>query len=155
MLLGTQNWEKSFSRYLVIVERVDEWMNNVNTMEGMLHTYKEKVIRATNSPTWRAKCSRCTCYFHMWKISLFRAKDFLVFYWSLYNKPIYLTGKRWNTCNAYLRPALDRTNLKTETRAMITRVLFEGNRAVGVEYEVDNQVGYVCLSENRVAPLFD
>ncbi|EDO38958.1 predicted protein, partial [Nematostella vectensis] len=53
-------------------------------------------------------------------------------------------GIRWNTANAYLRPAIQRTNLHADTRALITRVLFEGNKAVGVEYHADNQVGLLA-----------
>jgi choline dehydrogenase len=43
-------------------------------------------------------------------------------------------GKRWNTAQAYLRPVLDRPNLRAETGAMVQRILFEGETAVGVEY---------------------
>ncbi len=43
-------------------------------------------------------------------------------------------GRRWSTAAAYLRPALTRPNLHLEVHALTTRVLFEGNRAVGVEY---------------------
>ena len=49
-------------------------------------------------------------------------------------------GVRWNTANAYLRPALKRKNLRADTRTMITRVVFEKNRAAGVEYFVGKQV---------------
>ncbi|XP_067095176.1 choline dehydrogenase, mitochondrial [Osmerus mordax] len=48
-------------------------------------------------------------------------------------------GKRWSTASAYLRPVLSRPNLRAEVRCMITRVLFEGNRAVGVEYLQNGQ----------------
>lgn len=44
-------------------------------------------------------------------------------------------GVRWSAANAYLRPAMKRSNLKVETHARVTRVLFEGRRAVGVAYE--------------------
>lgn len=43
-------------------------------------------------------------------------------------------GKRWNTAQAYLRPVLDRPNLTAETGAMVQRILFDGDTAVGVEY---------------------
>lgn len=43
-------------------------------------------------------------------------------------------GKRWSAAQAYLRPVLERPNLTTETGAMTTRILFDGNTAVGVEY---------------------
>ncbi len=44
-------------------------------------------------------------------------------------------GRRWSAANAYLRPALLRANIDLETRALVTRVLFEGNRASGVEVD--------------------
>jgi choline dehydrogenase len=43
-------------------------------------------------------------------------------------------GQRCSTAVAYLHPAMGRPNLKVETGALSTRVLFEGQRAVGVEY---------------------
>jgi len=43
-------------------------------------------------------------------------------------------GWRWSTAKGYLRPAKSRANLKIETEAFATRVLFDGKRAVGVEY---------------------
>jgi choline dehydrogenase len=43
-------------------------------------------------------------------------------------------GRRVSTAVAYLRKARRRANLKVETHALATRVLFEGKRAVGVEY---------------------
>ncbi|WSG60360.1 GMC family oxidoreductase N-terminal domain-containing protein [Nocardia sp. NBC_01730] len=43
-------------------------------------------------------------------------------------------GRRWSTADAYLRPALRRANLTVRTEALATRVLFDGTRAVGVEY---------------------
>ncbi len=36
---------------------------------------------------------------------------------------------------AYLRPALSRSNLTALTEVLVTRILFEGGRAVGVEVE--------------------
>ena len=44
------------------------------------------------------------------------------------------SGRRWSAADAYLRPALSRANLKVETNAHVTRVVFEGRRAVGIEY---------------------
>lgn len=43
-------------------------------------------------------------------------------------------GVRASTANAYLKPAMGRPNLTVETHALTHRVLFEGKRAVGVEY---------------------
>jgi choline dehydrogenase len=43
-------------------------------------------------------------------------------------------GRRLSASRAYLHPVMGRPNLKVETFALATRVLFEGKRAVGVEY---------------------
>uniref|UniRef100_U3B4I5 Choline dehydrogenase, mitochondrial n=1 Tax=Callithrix jacchus TaxID=9483 RepID=U3B4I5_CALJA len=48
-------------------------------------------------------------------------------------------GKRWSTACAYLHPALSRTNLKAEAQTLVSRVLFEGTRAVGVDYVKNGQ----------------
>jgi choline dehydrogenase/4-pyridoxate dehydrogenase len=42
-------------------------------------------------------------------------------------------GRRCSCAVAYLYPALRRSNLRVETHALATRVLFAGNRAIGVE----------------------
>lgn len=49
-------------------------------------------------------------------------------------------GVRASTATAFLRPAMGRPNLKVITGALARRVLFEGNRAVGVEYEAEGQI---------------
>jgi choline dehydrogenase len=44
-------------------------------------------------------------------------------------------GQRCSAAVAYLHPAMGRSNLRVETRALGTKVLFEGKRAVGVEFQ--------------------
>ena len=43
-------------------------------------------------------------------------------------------GRRCSTARGYLRPVADRPNLTVRTGALTTRVMLEGQRAVGVEY---------------------
>jgi 4-pyridoxate dehydrogenase len=43
-------------------------------------------------------------------------------------------GRRCSAADAHLRPALSRRNLRVEVNALTTRLVVEGNRAVGVEY---------------------
>jgi choline dehydrogenase len=43
-------------------------------------------------------------------------------------------GRRNSAARAFLRPAMKRGNVKVVTRAQVTRVLFDGRRATGVEY---------------------
>jgi 4-pyridoxate dehydrogenase len=48
-------------------------------------------------------------------------------------------GRRCSAAVAYLRPAMARGNLTVEIKAHVTRVVIEGNRAVGVEYRKGGQ----------------
>ena len=43
-------------------------------------------------------------------------------------------GRRCSAADAYLRPALERPNLTVETGALATKIIFDGRRAVGVDY---------------------
>jgi choline dehydrogenase len=43
-------------------------------------------------------------------------------------------GRRLSASRAYLHPVMGRPNLDVRTRAFVSRVLFEGSRAVGVEF---------------------
>ena len=42
--------------------------------------------------------------------------------------------RRWSSARAYLHPALKRKNLTAETNVQVNKVLFEGKKAIGVEY---------------------
>ncbi|CAB3404459.1 unnamed protein product [Caenorhabditis bovis] len=43
-------------------------------------------------------------------------------------------GERWSSSKAYLHPILSRPNLITSSGIMCTRVLFDKNKAIGIEY---------------------
>ncbi len=43
-------------------------------------------------------------------------------------------GRRLSAARAYLHPVRDRPNLTVETHAHVTRIVFEGDQAVGVDY---------------------
>ena len=49
-------------------------------------------------------------------------------------------GTRCSAAKAYLYPACKRSNLQVIQHALVARVLFEGTRAVGVEYERQGQL---------------
>ena len=55
-------------------------------------------------------------------------------------------GRRASTAVSYLRPAKDRKNLRIETSALAQRLLFDGRRAVAVEY---NQIGSLRTARAR------
>lgn len=56
-------------------------------------------------------------------------------------------GRRLSAARAYLHPVLRRPNLRLVTRALTTRILFEGTRAVGVEYVKGGRTRTVCAGE--------
>jgi choline dehydrogenase len=59
-------------------------------------------------------------------------------------------GRRWSTANAYLRPALKRKNLTVKTGVLVTRVLLQQQRAVGVEYTQGQSSTQVATSQEVV-----
>ncbi len=58
-------------------------------------------------------------------------------------------GVRWSTMRGYLEPVMDRPNLKVFSRAFSRRVLFEGHRATGIEFEHRGE-RKIAYAEQRV-----
>jgi choline dehydrogenase-like flavoprotein len=56
-------------------------------------------------------------------------------------------GRRWSAADAYLHPAQARPNLTVRTGARTTRVLLDGDRAIGVEYLSDGAVHQVFADQ--------
>ena len=48
-------------------------------------------------------------------------------------------GRRLSAARAYLHPVMQRPNLRVETRALTTKILFQGRKAVGVDYVQGNR----------------
>ena len=59
-------------------------------------------------------------------------------------------GQRWSAANAYLKPALQRLNLRLITRARAKRLLMDGRRVTGVEYERGGKTHHVTASREVV-----
>ncbi len=60
-----------------------------------------------------------------------------------YHQTTTRNGKRCSTAVGYLRPAMQRANLKVVTGALTEKILFEGRRAVGVTF---SQPGGLCTA---------
>ncbi len=58
-------------------------------------------------------------------------------------------GRRCSAATAYLRPVMQRPNLAIVVGALVTRVVFEGPRAVGIEYAKDGRT-VVAHAEREV-----
>jgi choline dehydrogenase len=59
-------------------------------------------------------------------------------------------GRRWSAASAYLKPVLDRPNLKIESNALVSRILFEGKRAAGVEFVQNKQTKQVRADQEVI-----
>lgn len=66
-------------------------------------------------------------------------------------------GVRWSSARAFLKPVLERPNLRLETGVLVEKVVFDGRRAVGVQFRQDGRLveartrGDVILSAGAVA----
>ncbi|XP_064641573.1 uncharacterized protein LOC135496265 [Lineus longissimus] len=56
-------------------------------------------------------------------------------------------GQRWSASMAYLHPVLYRKNLSVESLAFTTRILFNGTRAVGIEFEKNGKTHQAYAKE--------
>jgi choline dehydrogenase len=52
-------------------------------------------------------------------------------------------GRRWSTSRGYLSEALARGNVRVATDALALSILFEGKRAIGIEYEQSGEIHQV------------
>jgi choline dehydrogenase len=59
-------------------------------------------------------------------------------------------GRRWSAANAFLKPALKRGNLSMRSGVMVRRILFDGKRARGVEFERGGKVEQVGAARQVV-----
>lgn len=56
-------------------------------------------------------------------------------------------GRRWSTANAYLKPAMKRSNLMVRSKVLVERIDIEDNRAIGVRYSKNGRS--VSVRANR------
>lgn len=59
-------------------------------------------------------------------------------------------GKRQSTAVAFIHPILQRPNLTTTTSALVTRLLFEGTRTIGVEYLHNNTLHQAFVNQEVI-----
>ena len=69
---------------------------------------------------------------------------------GLYQVNITPEGKRCSTAVAFLKPILARPNFIVKTGAQVSRILFSGNRAVGIEYIQNGQIHQVKAEQEII-----
>ncbi|MFW7378424.1 MAG: choline dehydrogenase [Oligoflexus sp.] len=65
---------------------------------------------------------------------------------SAFDATIY-RGRRWNAARAYVHPVKKRTNLNVKCQVLVSRILFQGKRAVGVEFQKNGKTERVYGGE--------
>jgi len=59
-------------------------------------------------------------------------------------------GRRWSTSEAYLKPVLKRKNLKIISKAFVYKIIFEKNKAIGIEYSIGNKKFFVFAKKEII-----
>jgi choline dehydrogenase-like flavoprotein len=68
-------------------------------------------------------------------------------------------GRRWSAARGFLKPVLNRSNLRLETDVLVDRLIFAGKRAAGVRFRKGNEVieararGEIMLSAGAIGSI--
>ncbi|WP_413872592.1 choline dehydrogenase [Albidovulum sp.] len=127
--LGARNW--GYANCLPYFQRAESWKGGSDSYRGAQGPLATNAGNEMKNPLYRAfvEAGQEAGYITTDDPNGFMQEGF---------GPMHMTvkdGVRWSTANAYLKPAMGRPNLTVITHAMTRRILLEGKRAVGVEYD--------------------
>ena len=131
--LGARNW--GYANCLPYFQRAEAWKGGADEYRGAKGPLSTNAGNEMKNPLYRAfvEAGREAGYITTEDPNGFMQEGF---------GPMHMTvkdGVRWSTANAYLKPAMSRPNLTVITHAMTRRILLDGKRATGVEYDHDGQ----------------
>ncbi|WP_374393486.1 choline dehydrogenase [Tabrizicola sp.] len=131
--LGARNW--GYANCLPYFQRAESWKGGSDSYRGAKGPLSTNAGNEMKNPLYRAfvEAGKEAGYIGTDDPNGFMQEGF---------GPMHMTvkdGVRWSTANAYLKPAMSRPNLTVITHAMTRRILLEGKRAVGVEYDHQGQ----------------
>lgn len=147
-LPGLKNWDYAhclpyFKRMETCSAGTDEWRGG----EGPLHLERGPGL----NPLFPAflKATEEAGYFATKDVNGFRQEGF-----SLFDRNI-KKGRRWSSARAYYHPVSGRPNLELKTGVLVTRILFDGKKAIGVEFKKGGKIetvfgGRVVLSGGAI-----
>ena len=124
---GMEAWDYShclpyFKRMETCLAGADEWRGGDGPLELERGPARNPLFDAWLEAGVQAGYSRTD------DVNGYRQEGFAVF-----DKNV-RRGRRLSAARAYLHPVMGRQNLRVITRARVDRIVFEGHRAVGVEY---------------------
>ncbi len=131
--LGARNW--GYANCLPYFQRAESWKGGADAYRGAQGPLATNAGNEMKNPLYRAfvEAGHEAGYITTEDPNGFMQEGF---------GPMHMTvkdGVRWSTANAYLKPAMSRPNLTVITHAMTRRVLLDGKRATGVEYDHQGQ----------------
>jgi choline dehydrogenase len=131
--LGAQGW--GYANCLPYFQRAESWQGGGDSYRGAGGPLATNAGNKMKNPLYRAfvEAGHEAGYITTDDPNGFMQEGF---------GPMHMTvkdGVRWSTANAYLKPAMSRPNLTVITHAMTRRVLLDGKRATGVEYDHQGQ----------------
>lgn len=127
--LGARGW--GYANCLPYFQRAESWQGGGNAYRGAQGPLATNAGNRMKNPLYRAfvDAGREAGYITTDDPNGYMQEGF---------GPMHMTvkdGVRWSTANAYLKPAMSRPNLTVITKAMTRRILLDGKRATGVEYD--------------------
>ena len=131
--LGARNW--GYANCLPYFQRAESWKGGGDAYRGAQGPLSTNAGNEMKNPLYRAfvEAGREAGYVTTDDPNGHLQEGF---------GPMHMTvkdGVRWSTANAYLKPAMSRPNLTVITHAMTRRILLDGKRATGVEYDHQGQ----------------
>jgi choline dehydrogenase len=137
---GMETWDYAhclpyFKRMETCLAGADEWRGGDGPLVLERGPSKNPLIDAFLTATEQAGFERTT------DVNGYRQEGFARFDRNVHR------GRRLSAARAYLHPVKKRRNLTIRTRAQVSRVLFDGNKAVGVEYVSRGRTHQVAANE--------
>ena len=125
---GMENWD--YSHCLPYFKRMESRLVGGDQYRGDDGPLKLETGPATN-PLFQAwlKAGRQAGFRQTDDVNGYRQEGFAAFDKNL------VRGRRLSAARAYLHPVMDRPNLDVITMAQVNKIVFDGNRATGVEYK--------------------
>ena len=132
---GATGW--SYAEVLPYLQRLERQRDDTNPTAGRTGPISVVNARDTGSPISQAFIDACVELGHP-KVDDFNATDFGAGWHHVDIDPV--LGQRSGAYAGYLAPALDRPNLATEVGALVTELVFDGDRCVGARYLQDGRL---------------
>ena len=138
---GATGW--SYAEVLPYLQRLERQRDDTNPTAGRTGPISVVNARDTGSPISQAFIDACVELGHP-KVDDFNAAGCGAGWHHVDIDPV--LGQRSGAYAGYLAPALDRPNLATEVGALVTELVFDGQRCVGARYLQD---GRLCTVRAR------